>query len=140
MEKMIPVSKSIFVAEKSIELNPIRSSGPGGQHVNKVSTGVELRFNPAISNLDPIVISRILEENEHRLTKEGILIFNATEHRSQLKNKKAALERLGEFIIIHTVEKKDRIPVKISKAEKNKRIQAKRIHSEKKSMRRKLDW
>ncbi|AUP79861.1 alternative ribosome rescue aminoacyl-tRNA hydrolase ArfB [Flavivirga eckloniae] len=118
----------------------IRSSGSGGQHVNKVSSKVELAFN-----LNESVVfneeqkERLQSKLQHRLTKEGVLILQCDESRSQHKNKELVIKRFLELIRLGLVVQKKRIPTKTPKAVKRKRLKDKRSHSEKKTNRKKPD-
>jgi ribosome-associated protein len=96
---MIRVSESITLLDDEIKEDFIRSSGPGGQHVNKTSTGVQLRFDVANSpSLTAEVRHRLSGIAGSRLTNEGILVIVATNKRSQLANRKEALDRLVTLI------------------------------------------
>ena len=96
---MIRVSENITLSEDEIEESFIRSSGPGGQHVNKTSTGVQLRFDVANSPSLPADVKRRLSGFAgSRLTNEGILVIVATNKRSQSANRKEALDRLVTLI------------------------------------------
>ena len=116
-----------------------RSSGPGGQNVNKVNSRVTLKWD--------VVHSVIVHEEQKtllihklssRLTKDGMLMIMVQDHRSQLQNKEASLQRLDLILAQALTPKKARMATKPSKAAKRKRIQAKKLHSEKKTWRRKL--
>lgn len=96
---MIRVSEHIVLSEDEIEEHFIRTSGPGGQHVNKTSSGVQLRFDVANSRSLPEDVRRRLKGIAgSRLTNEGVLVISATSKRSQSGNRKDALERLVELI------------------------------------------
>jgi ribosome-associated protein len=114
-----------------------RSGGPGGQHVNKVNTKVELRFNIAKSQIlledeKPILLEKIANQ----INQEGELIIIAQETRSQLKNKAKALEKFYGIINNALKPIKKRKPKTISKAAKEKRLKDKKELSEKKERRR----
>ena len=113
-----------------------RSSGPGGQNVNKVNTKVELRFNISSS----VVLS--VEEKDiifgklaKQINQDGILIVISHETRSQLKNKKKSIEKFYDIINKALKPKKERKSTKVSKAAKEKRLKAKQEQSEKKERR-----
>ena len=96
---MIEVTDSIMLADDEVQVRAVRASGPGGQHVNKVSTAIELRFDVRGSPALPEGVRARLEKLAgSRLTLEGVLILVAQAHRSQEMNRQAALERLFELI------------------------------------------
>lgn len=96
---MIHINRNISLDESEIEEQFVRSSGPGGQNVNKVATAVQLRFNIAGSKSIPEEIKkRLFKQAGNRITEEGILIINAHRHRTQAQNRKDALDRLVKLI------------------------------------------
>jgi ribosome-associated protein len=96
---MIEVTDSIALAEDEVAIRAVRASGPGGQHVNKVSTAIELRFDVRGSpSLPDPVRARLERLAGSRLTLEGVLVLVAQEHRSQELNRQAALDRLLTLI------------------------------------------
>jgi len=118
-----------------------RSSGPGGQHVNKVSSRVELRFNvreSQVLNEDDKV--KISEKLATRINNEGILSIVVQADRSQLKNKQAAIERFFDLLTQVFTPVKKRRPTKPSRGSKERRLKAKRIGAEKKIRRSSSDW
>jgi len=123
--------------EKEVRFHTSRSSGPGGQHANKVETSVELRFDiPNSSVLNEKEKRRLLRRLSNKSTKEGILIITAEGTRSQAKNKEQALEKFYTTIEEGLKTRKKRKPTKPSRASKEKRIQEKKKHGEKKSNRK----
>ena len=123
-----------------ISLKAIRSSGSGGQHVNKVSTKVELQFDVLNSlELNDEEKALIKEKLNSRLTKNGVLILQCAESRSQFKNKQLIKQRFLELIKESLIIPKDRIPTKIPRAVIKKRLTNKRQNSEKKANRKKPD-
>lgn len=127
--------------EREIYFKTSRSSGSGGQNVNKVSSKVELNFDVINSKLlTDEQKQKISEKLFNRINKEGILKVTAESSRSQLENKHIALEKFNKLIIDCFKEKKKRIPTKASKGSKEKRIQRKKKLSERKMMRRKPLW
>ena len=116
----------------------IRSSGSGGQHVNKVSSKVELTFNLSESPLfDDDQKERLLRKLQNRLTKEGVLVLQCGESRSQHKNKGIIIKRFFSIIDTALIIPKKRIRTKIPKSVIRKRLKNKRNRSEKKANRKK---
>ncbi|WP_223827727.1 alternative ribosome rescue aminoacyl-tRNA hydrolase ArfB [Hymenobacter armeniacus] len=117
-----------------------RSSGPGGQNVNKVESRVELRFPLRESQvLTEAQKELILEKIGNQLTAEGLLLVTAQDDRSQLRNKEIALTRFHELLLRSLRRPKPRKATKPSKAAVRKRLEGKKLHSDKKANRRKLD-
>ena len=115
----------------------IRSSGAGGQHVNKTASKVELTFNLESSEVLSEDQKQLLKINlESRLTKASALILQCGESRSQHKNKSIVIARFLELIKTNLIEEKERIPTKTPKAVKKKRLAYKKKISEKKSNRK----
>lgn len=124
-----------------LKFKAVRSSGAGGQNVNKVSSKIVLSFDLGNSKALSIEEIAILEEKlASRLTNEKILILNSDEDRSQLKNKENAIKRLLQLLRQNLVVPKERKVTKVPKAVIKKRIQNKRNLSEKKESRRKPDF
>lgn len=119
-----------------LNFKAVRSSGKGGQHVNKVSTAVELYFdvksNPLLSDDEKQLV---LDRLKNRINTDGVLIVVSQTERSQLANKKKVVERFDKLIAEALKKKPKRISTKISKAQKQKRLESKRKHSEKKQLR-----
>jgi ribosome-associated protein len=134
---MIEINSKIFIPENEIQFNFIRSSGPGGQNVNKVSTAVQLRFDIVNSpSLNDEIKRRLIEKSGNRVTKEGILIIEAKRFRMQESNRQDAVERFIELIRKAEKKPKRRIKTKPSKESMQKRIEEKKKRSEVKKMRR----
>jgi len=134
---MIKVNKNISIKESELTFNFVRSSGPGGQNVNKVATAVQLRFDVASSaSLNEDVKNRLKSAAGKKVTKDGILIIEAKRFRTQEKNRQDAIERLIALIDKSSQKKKRRVKTNPSKASNQKRIEKKKRASEKKKMRR----
>ncbi|WP_298556539.1 alternative ribosome rescue aminoacyl-tRNA hydrolase ArfB [uncultured Algibacter sp.] len=123
---------------QELSFKAIRSSGSGGQHVNKVSSKVELTFNLAESLVfNDEQKARLLKKLQNRLTKEGVLILQCGESRSQHKNKELIIKRFLELIKVSLIVPKKRKPTKVPKAVIRKRLKNKRLHADKKTNRKK---
>ena len=117
-----------------------RSSGAGGQHVNKVSSKIELIFNLEESLVfNEEQKERLQNKLQNRLTKEGVLMLQCDESRSQHKNKELAIKRFLKLIESSLIIPKKRIPTKIPRAVIKKRLKSKRNLSDKKAYRKKPD-
>ena len=116
----------------------IRSSGPGGQNVNKVSSGIHLRFNLNESSIPRYLKEKILNSADTRISKEGVLIIKAQRFRTKEKNSKDAFDRLLKLIDQHSLITKQRKPRQPSARQIQKRLDDKALNSRKKSMRSKL--
>ena len=122
---------------KEILFKAVRSSGAGGQHVNKVSSKVELTFNVSTSSYFSDFEKKLLFKNlSLRLTKEGILKLSCGESRSQHSNKETVIKRLFKLLDTGLKEPKSRKPTTISKSQKIKRLEDKQHLSVKKSLRK----
>ena len=121
---------------KELEFSFVRSSGPGGQNVNKVSTAVQLRFDVVNSKLlNEDVKEKILKKEKRRISKEGILVIEAKRFRTQEKNREDAVDRLIKIIQTASQKMKPRRPSKPTKQSKEKRLKEKKIKGEIKKLR-----
>src|SRR5512147_1980347 len=124
---MIQVTKNISLDEGEIGLRFIRSSGPGGQNVNKVATSVQLRFDVGnTQSLPGDVRTRLIRLAGRRITQDGILLIEARQHRTQERNREDAIARLVELIRKATERPKPRKKTKPSLASKERRIESKK--------------
>ncbi len=127
---MIRVTQTISISESEIEERFVRSSGPGGQNVNKVATGVQLRFNAAgCPSLSEPVRRRLAALAGGRMTKEGILILDARRFRTQEQNRRDAMDRLVELLRQAAQPQKRRTATRPSSASKGRRLESKRRRS-----------
>ena len=128
---MIRVRGGVELDEGEVVLRFVRSSGPGGQNVNKVATAVELRFDAARSpSLPDDVRARLLRLAGRRATRDGVIVIDARRHRTQEKNRRDALDRLVELVARASVRPKRRRATKPTVASRERRIRAKRVRSE----------
>jgi ribosome-associated protein len=131
--------KEILIPESEYTLTAVRSSGPGGQHVNKVATAIILKFDIINSSLPEEVKARLLKRSDRRITADGIIVIKSGASRSQLRNKETVVQRLQDLVREAARPPKRRVPTKPSKSSVEKRLQEKSRRSEVKSQRKKLN-
>jgi len=138
MSSQIPIKNDIAIPENEITITTSRAGGPGGQHVNKTSTKVTLRWNPVNSQaLTEEQKKRVLENLSKQLTTEGDLVIYNRSTRSQVQNKKLAFDELAKRIRKALHVPRRRMKTKISKGVKEKRLQEKKQRGEVKKLRSK---
>ena len=138
---MLEISPTLAIPDDELVERFVRSSGPGGQNVNKVATAVELRFDIAQSpSLPEPVRARLLARRDRRLTDEGVLVINAQRFRTQERNREDAKARLAAFVAAGLVAPKPRIATRPSRGSKERRLGAKRERGTIKRGRTGRDW
>lgn len=135
---IIRISSTITIPFTEIEISAVRSQGAGGQHVNKVSTGIHLRFDIAHSSLPEQIKQRLLQRPDHRITSEGILIIKSQQSRSQDMNKNNAIKALEDLIKSALVVPKKRKKTKPTKGSVTRRLDSKKQRGKVKDMRQKV--
>jgi len=116
---------SVPIPLSEIEISAVRAQGAGGQNVNKVSNAIHLRFDINASSLPDAVKQRLLRRSDHRITREGIVIIKAQQHRSLELNRAEALERLQALVDSAAVVPKKRKPTRPTLASKQRRLESK---------------
>jgi len=113
------------IPENEIDITAVRSAGAGGQNVNKVSSAIHLRFDVAASSLPGWLKARLLGLKDQRLTRDGVLVIKAQQHRSQEMNRDEALQRLQSLVDAAAHVPKARKATRPSRASKKKRLEGK---------------
>ena len=127
------------IPEKEIQFSAMRASGPGGQHVNKTSNAVHLKFDILSSSLPRIVKDELLSLQDSRITSAGLLVIKAGAFRSQEKNRGDALARLDQLLAAAQKEKKERKKTRPSLGSKKRRLSAKKKRADLKKLRSKVE-
>jgi len=135
---MIVISRHVAIPDGELEITAIRAQGAGGQHVNKTSTAIHLRFDIRASSLPEYYKERLLAASHHLISSDGVIVIKAQEYRSQELNREAALARLVAVIKDLKKKKKARRPTRPTRASKERRLASKAQKSSVKAMRGKV--
>lgn len=132
---MIRLTQRISVPDAAVSVQFVRSSGPGGQNVNKLATAAQLRFDLDQAGLPADVRARLERLAGRRLTLEGEILIDAQRFRTQERNREDALARLSALVERASVPPKPRVPTRPTKAAKKRRTDSKVRHGAKKRLR-----
>lgn len=134
---MIHIGPGMVLDERDLELRFVRSRGPGGQNVNKVSSAVELRFDARASTIfPPDMMERLTRLAGSRMTDDGVIIIQADSHRTQTANRRDAIGRLTELLREASIRPRIRRPTKATYGSKKRRLESKQRRSTTKTLRR----
>ena len=136
---MLHISSHVIIPDSEIDIHAVRSQGAGGQHVNKVSSAIHLRFDIAASSLPPFYKEELLKLRDHRISDDGVITIKAQQHRSQEQNRADALERLRLLIQSVAIPRKKRKATKPTKGSKHRRLESKVKRGALKTLRRKVE-
>jgi len=136
---MLHISSHVTIPDSEIEIHAVRSQGAGGQHVNKVSSAIHLRFDIAESSLPPFYKAELLKLRDGRISDDGVVTIKAQQYRSQEQNREDALNRLRALIQSVAIPRKKRKATKPTKSSQNRRIESKKRQGRLKALRKTLD-
>ena len=124
------------VLPEEVELTAIRAQGTGGQNVNKVASAIHLRFDVKASSLPDHIKARLLNLDDRRLTRDGVLVIKAQRFRNQEQNRDDALARLNELVAAASRVTRARVATRPTKGSRQRRLDNKKSRSQTKSLRR----
>jgi len=131
----LKITDIISIPEEEFEITAIRSSGAGGQNVNKVSTAIHLRFDISQSSLPQQIKERLLSLSSHKISKDGVVVIKTQKFRTREKNREEAQRQLALLLKSVLIPRKKRTPTRPTQAAKKKRLSEKKHRSKIKSAR-----
>ena len=137
---MLKISEKVIIPSSEIDIKAVRSTGAGGQNVNKVATAIHLRFDILASSLPDFYKEKLLNKSDSRISTGGIITIKAQKFRTQHQNKEDALMRLKDLIKSVSIPQKKRVATKPTKGAKRRRLDNKAKRSQLKASRRKVDY
>ena len=132
---MLVIASGIIIPEAELNFSAIRSQGPGGQNVNKVSSAIHLRFDIRRSSLPQSYQQKLLDYRDQRITKDGVVIIKAQRYRTQEKNRIEALSRLKQLVLSATRTSKPRLATRPTRSSQVRRMDKKALQGKKKTLR-----
>ena len=136
---MLRIGPHLALPDSEIHIHAVRSQGAGGQNVNKVSTAIHLQFDIMASSLPPFYKNELLKLKDHRISEDGVITIKSQQHRTQERNREAALERLRTLIQTVAVPRKKRKRTMPTKSSQDRRIQEKKRQGRLKTLRKTVD-
>ncbi|HXX75302.1 MAG TPA: alternative ribosome rescue aminoacyl-tRNA hydrolase ArfB [Nitrospiraceae bacterium] len=136
---MLYVSQHVTIPDSEIDIHAVRSQGAGGQHVNKVSSAVHLRFDIGASSLPSLYKEELLKLKDRRISEDGVITIKAQSYRSQDQNRADALTRLQALLQSVAVPRKKRKVTKPTKSSQNRRLESKAKRGRLKALRGRVE-
>lgn len=135
----LKISQRVSIPLTEIELRAIRAQGPGGQSVNKTATAIELRFDIGSSSLPEFYKRRLLTRRDRRINRDGVVVIKAQNHRTQERNREAALVRLRDLIRTAGTVRRKRVATRPGRKAREKRLEEKKKRGRTKALRRPVE-